>query len=287
MSILRNQFVHYKGFVILSLITIVLSIIYSSCKKEDLKTIDFPAQSFEIKELEIKSNNLAKSREFWSESLNLPVIDSAQNEFTVQLGNSRLKFSFTASGGFIVNHFSILIPNNQIENALDWLKNPDGKYINGPSSPVKIIKDEKTGAEIISNPIQNARSIYFEDPTGNIVELVARKDFGTEVMGEFSSDQFLKIVEVAAVSKSISKCYDILKSEFNVVEFPGSTSGYKPVGGGDGSILLINFDKPWKPTESSLAIPYQTTVTIRSSEEKTIALPNMVFYSTFTIKTEP
>ncbi len=287
MSILRKQFVQYKSFVILSLITIALTCVYSSCKKEDLKTIDYPSQSLEIKELEIKTNNVEKSREFWEGSLHLQVIDTTLHGFTVKLGNSRLTFNLLASGDPIVNHFSILIPKNQIEKTLDWLKNPNGKYLNGPSSPVNILKDETTGAEIVSNPAQNARSIYFEDPTGNIVELVARKEFGTEVTGDFSSDQFLKIVEVAAVSKSISKCYDILKSEFNVQEFPGSTAGYKPVGGGEGDILLINFDKPWKPTESSLSVPYETTVTIRSSIEKYIELPNMVYYSTFIIKTEP
>ena len=287
MSIQPTKFRQFGRKFLGAAMLIALLTSANSCKKETLDPFVYPERSFEITELEIRTRNLDSSRIFWSQTLPFELIDSTAGSFTVKIGTSRLKFRPSGSIDPPVNHFAITIPKNQIERALDWLKNPDGKYSDGPKNPIRIIRDEATGAEIISDPKMNTRSVYFDDGAGNIIELVAKKDFGTEVIGDFSKDQFLKISEVALVTKNIQKCLDILSEKFNVQQFPGSTSGYKPVGGGDGIILLIVPNKPWTPTESIVATSYETSVTIRFPVEMTISIPNFVTYSNFTLKTEP
>ncbi|HPH81956.1 MAG TPA: hypothetical protein PL185_05265 [Flavobacteriales bacterium] len=265
----------------------LLLVLLNSCRKEELDPITYPSKSVDIAELEIRTSDMGKAFTFWSETLGMPIIDTNTVSFTVKIGSSRLTYRLSNTTLPPVNHFAISIPGNQIEKALDWLKNTDGKYANGPKNPVEIITDEITGAEISSNPIYNSHSIYINDGTGNIIELIARHDFGTNVTGDFNQDQLLKISEVAVVTKNITKCLGIVSEEFGVDVFPNSTSSYKPVGGADGIILLIMPNKPWKPTESILSEPFETIVTLRYPEDKTILLPNMVTYSTFTIKTEP
>jgi hypothetical protein len=215
------------------------------------------------------------------------MIDSTLNSVTIQVGTSRLKYNrinpdFDPTP---INHFAIRIPKNQIEKALDWLKNEGGKYPNGPKKPVKIIRDELTGAEIIQNPIYNTSSIYIEDDAKNIIELVAHRSFGAEQEGDFSKEQFLNISEVAIVTTMVDQCQDKLQSEFGAQIFPKTTYGYRPVGGENGAFVIIVPNKPWAPTQSVVSQAFTTTVTIRYPELKTVQMPQKPV-SGFKIKTE-
>lgn len=259
-----------------------------SCRKEDLTPITIPEKSFEITELEIRSANIDSSRIFWTQKLGFPMIDSTLNTVTIQVGTSRLKYNrinpdFDPTP---INHFAIRIPKNQIESALDWLKNEGGKYPNGPKTAVKIIRDELTGAEIIQNPIYNTSSIYIEDDAKNIIELVAHRDFGTEQEGDFSKEQFLNISEVAVVTKMVDQCQDKLQAEFGVQIFPKTTYGYRPIGGQNGAFVVLVPNRIWAPTQTVVSEPFPTTVTIRYPESKTVQLPQKPV-SIFTVKTEP
>lgn len=254
MSKQYNIFGHLTSWTTGLASALLLLVLLNSCRKEELDPITYPSKSFDIAELEIRTGDLEQAYKFWTETIGMAVLDSSTYQFTIKIGTSRLTYRYYSSTIPLVNHFAISIPGNQIEKALDWIKNKDGKYPNGPKNPVEIILNEKTGAEINSNPIFNSNSIFITDGVGNIIELIARHDFGENVTGDFNQDQFLKISEVAIVTKNISKCQNIITEEFGMEVFPNTTSSYKPIGGPDGIILLIMTNKPWTPTESVLAI---------------------------------
>jgi catechol 2,3-dioxygenase-like lactoylglutathione lyase family enzyme len=264
------------------IILLFLGVFLSHCKKENLDLLEYPSYSFNIKELELRVEDLNANRVFWNETMGFPLVDQTSGSFTVQIGESRLKFIPKNTTNPPIYHFSISIPQNQVEKALDWLKNDGNKYPDGPTQPITIIKDELSGAEIISKPLYNANSVFFADAAGNVIELIARNNIDNAVEGNFSMQQFLKISEVSVVTKQVRQCEEMLDEEFGAKAFPRTTSGYKPVGGAEGVFLLVIPGRPWIPTESNLATEYETIITVQDSEEKEFMLPG----SLVTVKTE-
>jgi catechol 2,3-dioxygenase-like lactoylglutathione lyase family enzyme len=259
-----------------------LGMMASSCKKEDLGPITAPDYSFKIKELELKVANLLANKTFWVETLGLELLAEGSQFFTIKIGDSRLTFRQINSSTPIIYHFAINIPQNQVENALDWLKNEGGKYADGPTASVKIVRDEITNAEIINKPLYQANSVFFNDHAGNIIELIARNELAYTVEGPFNKDQFLRISEVAVVTRNSRDCQIKLEEEFGAKPFPGGTSGYTQVGGVDGVLLMLIPGRSWIPTESNLAVANQTIVTLQHPEEKEFTLPG----SFVVVKTE-
>ena len=247
------------GFLVTTALTI------SSCKKFR-EPFTAPEKSFEIRQLVLAGRNPDANFHFWTQELGLDFTLSNNGTFGVQLGTSRLIFN--PSPTFIVPryHFAINIPSNQIENALEWLINKDGKFPDGPKNPVKIWTDSESGPQIIRRDLYNAHSIYFSDPAGNVIELVARHDLNNAQPGPFNKSMFLNISEVSVVTKDIRKAAQLLESNFGVKEIEGSTSSFKPVGGLNGYLVLIVPGRPLGPNPDVQAYPYGMEITIKHSE---------------------
>ena len=288
MSILK----HLKSFQLPLLVVciVVLAITFNACVKENLEPIELPQKSMEIVRLEIYTNNLNSTRNFWGEKMGLEEVagESSATKVTYYLGDTTCKLTFRYFYRLepFVNHFAISIPPNQIENALTWLKNKD----------VKIIKNETTVADIYANPVFNSKSIFFDDAVGNIVELIAFQNLGSEfegkristsVDGPFSNDQLFNISQVSLPGINIRAAYDVLHTIFEYDSLSRSTASYKPTGGPEGLILLRLKSRPWLPTEDNYPpdVPSITTLTIRHPKDTTIIMPQEIYFSNFTLKT--
>lgn len=257
----------------------------SNCREENLDPLEYPEKSVNIKELTLRVDNIHynSNRIFWTEVLGFPLLDQTSGSYTIGIGESKLTFRPKNTTNAPIYSFSISIPQNQVEKALDWLKNEGGKYPDGPTEPVTIIKDEITGAEIINKPLYNANSVFFNDAAGNVIELIARNNIDNAIEGDFSRESFLKISEAPIVTKQVRECEELLDEEFGLKAFPRTTSGYRPVGGSDGVLLLVIPGRPWIPTQTVEAQQYDVIVTIQDPEEKEFLLPS----SQAIIRTEP
>lgn len=292
MSILR----HRKSFQLplLLLCIVVVASTFNACVKENLEPIELPQKSMEIVRLEIFTNNLTLTRNFWGEKIGLEEVlgESSATKVTYYLGDTSCKLTFRYFYRLepFVNHFAISIPPNQIENALTWLK----------SKEIKIIKNEITVADIYANPVFNSKSIFFDDEVGNIVELIAFQNLGddfsgkpiaTPVDGSFSKDQLFNISQVSLAGINIRAAYDILHNVFEYDSLSRSTASYKPTGGPEGLILLRLKSRPWLPTDNNYPpdVPSITTLTIRRpngfNNDTTIIMPQEIYFSNFTLKT--
>ena len=105
-------------------------------------------------------------RKFYGESLGLRLETLAQG-FLARAGNSLLRFR-PVTDGEPVYHIAFNIPENQIEAARDWL-----------SQRATLIPHFQTGDTIIDWPAWNAHSVYFLDPAGNLLEVIARHALNT------------------------------------------------------------------------------------------------------------
>jgi hypothetical protein len=285
---------HRKSFQLPMLIVCVvaIAITFNACVKENLEPIELPQKSMDIVRLEIYTNNITSTRNFWREKIGLDEVtsESSATKVTYKIGSSFLTFRFFNRLEPFVNHFAISIPPNQIESALTWLKSKD----------IKIIKNETTVADIYSNPVFNSKSIFFDDAVGNIVELIAFQNLGSEfegkriaktVDGPFSIDQLLNISQVSLAGINVRAAYDILHNVFEYDSLSRSTASYKPTGGPEGLILLRLKSRPYLPAESNYppGVPSITTLTIRRpsgfTNDTSILMPQEIYFSNFTLKT--
>ena len=139
-----------------------------------------------IRKISIEASNPAELREFYQSILQLATTKEGSRHI-VQIGNSTLQIE-QATAGEPFYHFAINIPSNKIEEAREWLK-----------SKVKLLWMEDYKSDIADFVNWHAKSVYFFDAAGNIVELIARFDLRNETDEMFSSSQFLSINEIGIV----------------------------------------------------------------------------------------
>jgi len=252
-----------------------------SCRDDD--PYQMPEKSLEILKLKIDTKNFAESRIFWTENLGFEEVSSTASEFTVRVGSSLLTFKafpfipqFPRSPQY---HFSLNIPSNQAENALEWLKNEGNKYSDGPSNPVEIWESEFTGAEIIRRDRYNAHSVFFKDPGGNVIELIARHNLNNQQEGIFNHSMILNISGVAIVTRDVKESAKRIRNTFDVIEVPGTTSGFKPLGSENGLIVLVVPGRSWEPTDSQSAESWPMEITVRHPQPLEIQIPGTNFES--------
>ena len=122
-----------------------------------------------IKKLSLQTAYLKTLQEFYSSILELHVQSPGEREINITIGNSDLVFAETTTAEPFY-HFAINIPSNKIEEAKDWLSNK-----------VKLLWMEDYKDDIADFVNWHAKSVYFYDPAGNIVELIARFDLDNNI----------------------------------------------------------------------------------------------------------
>ncbi|MGL4582569.1 MAG: VOC family protein, partial [Flavobacterium sp.] len=115
-----------------------------------------------ILSINIQTNQLEKSKEFYTEVLELPIIELLEESVTVQAGDTILTLEETADK-VNVYHFAFNIPSNQLQSALAWAK-----------EHLTLIENIE-GNLVTTFETWKAQSIYFTDNNGNLLEFIARE----------------------------------------------------------------------------------------------------------------
>jgi len=140
-----------------------------------------------LKEIKLQAASPALLRDFYKNIIELPVIDTGP-DIIIQAGASRLLFSSSGNDQHPFYHFAFNIPFNKVEEARKWLK-----------QKVQLLWLQDYDSEIAEFVNWQARSVYFIDPDGNIVELIGRKEPQDETKLPFSSGQIRCISEIGVV----------------------------------------------------------------------------------------
>ena len=142
----------------------------------------------EIKLLTLQTNKLETMKEFYTQHLGFSICGENPNGFQIQVGTSILEFTNEKVAGEPYYHFAFNIPANQFQEAKEWLK---GKT-------TLLLEDGEDEADFSFWP---AHACYFEDPAGNIVELIARYNENPNGESPFSVNSILNISEIGLIVK--------------------------------------------------------------------------------------
>jgi len=142
----------------------------------------------DIIKTKLKTNKIQELKQFYSDTLGFIIQQNTPHSFLIKLGVSEIEFNDDDVVGEPYYHFAFDIPGNLFSEAKNFVK-----------SKTTLLTED--GEDEVDFPFSVAKSFYFEDPSGNIVEFIARlKDNPTRTSDTaFSLNSILKISEMSLV----------------------------------------------------------------------------------------
>jgi catechol-2,3-dioxygenase len=205
-----------------------------------------------IKELKLQSTNIYALFSFYKELLNMDVIQS-YNVICITAGETKLIFEQTNTKENPFYHFAFNIPSNRFEEAFEWTK----------KRAVLLWLDDYNSyiADFVN---WHAKSFYFKDPAGNILEMIARFDLNNKSDEPFSSKQIRNVSEMGIVfpADSFDEQVDALLKQFSLDYFEKQPPmpQFRAIGNDEGLFILVPENRAWFATDNESKI-YRSEIT--------------------------
>ncbi len=183
-----------------------------------------------FKEVHFYTNQLKRLKRFYGNIMELEIIVATDESFTFKVGTSTV--TFTQSDQAASYHFAINIPGNQFSMMKYWMMD-------------RVTLNREEGRDEVFFPSFDADSMYFEDPAGNIVELIGRRK--RDRFGELTTESFLNVSEVGIVTPLVASVGEELQDMG--LPLRGETEVIPDelnfLGKGDAFIVLVPLNRRW------------------------------------------
>jgi catechol 2,3-dioxygenase-like lactoylglutathione lyase family enzyme len=209
-----------------------------------------------ILEVELLTDNINETEIFYNEVLGLPTV--SRNEASVSFAAGTTKLTFRSSKNVKpVYHFALDIPNNKLLEAFAWIEKK--------TEIMEVIPPDKI-ADFYN---WNAKSFYFYDNNGNILEFIARQDLDNASEKPFDGSSIVSVSEIGFVSKNVAKLSDELFEKYGLTTFSRQPKLNKFIvlGTDTGLFILVEENRNWYPTDKK-AKSFWTKVVFDTEGEK-------------------
>ncbi len=207
-----------------------------------------------ILELELLSDNITETESFYKEVLGLePYLKENGTLLFYQIGYTKLIFRKSENVNPIY-HFAIDVPNNRFDEGHYYMK-----------GRVDIIPVHG-GSNIADFRNWHARSFYFYDNNGNIVEFITRYENDTSSDISFSHKSYLSISEIGLVTRKVPDFADMFIAKFGIPVFHRQPRAerFTVLGDDEGLFILAEKGREWYPVKVK-AHSYHTRVLFMNS----------------------
>ena len=190
-----------------------------------------------ILELELLTDDVNKTAIFYNEIMGLKIISRDKSGISFAAGSTKLTFR-PSENVKPVYHFALDIANNKLLEAFACMeKNVE---------ILEVIPPDKI-ADFYN---WNAKSFYFYDNNGNIVEFIVRYSLDNASEKPFDGDSILSVSEIGFVSKNIAKLSDEMFEKYNLSVFSKQPKRDKFIvlGTDTGLFILVDENRDWYPT---------------------------------------
>ncbi|GGE57875.1 VOC family protein [Priestia taiwanensis] len=130
---------------------------------------------------------------FYQDVLQFSLLSKNEDSASFQIGESVLEFIKDKEENHYYYHFAFNIHQNLFKEAKQWLLDRVGLL-------------QEDGMDEINFTDSKANSCYFEDPAGNIVEYIARRETSSSSLDTvFSSQNVLCISEMSVTTNTVAE----------------------------------------------------------------------------------
>jgi len=191
-----------------------------------------------ILEVELLSDDIIKTEAFYNEVLGLEIMYKDDSTISFNAGMTKLTFH---SSKYLqpVYHFAFDVPNNKLLEAFSWIeKKTEIMYVIPPDKIADFYN-------------WNAKSFYFYDNNGNILEFIARNDLDNASHKPFDGKSILSVSEIGLVSKDVSQQSDELFEKYGLTVYSKQPKLPKFIvlGTVTGLFILVEENRDWYPTD--------------------------------------
>jgi catechol 2,3-dioxygenase-like lactoylglutathione lyase family enzyme len=208
----------------------------------------------QIQSLTLYTNQLAEQRYFFTQQMSFEISEESITAFGIQVGKTTLRFVEAPIQGKY--HYCFLIPSNQLDASIKWLRDRD----------IPIIKIE--GDRIVQHFANwNADSVYFYDGAGNLVEFIVRYNLDNDHPEPFDQQQILNVNEIGMASRHPKQLNDQLTERIGSLFWKGDLERFGTFGSESGLLLLVNSQvkTDWFPTTiPTLPLPFDAELLVDS-----------------------
>lgn len=212
-----------------------------------------------ILDLALLTPDVAAQARFYAAGLGLPV-EATGDRLTVKVGYSRLTFVPAAPDWSGLYHFAFNVPPDQFAAAKAWA-----------ARRVTLLRDAHGAGEFVFRS-WDARALYFHDPAGNVVELIARQALPA-ASGAFGPTSLLGVSEIGLATEAVGLTVDSLRSALGLDVFRGSQSpDFVALGDGEGLLIVVQAGREWYPDTGQAAALAATAARLALNDGRQIEL---------------
>ncbi|MDT2745526.1 VOC family protein [Vagococcus fluvialis] len=152
----------------------------------------------EIVKARLLTNFFNETLDFYQTKLGFTIKNQTATTFEVEIGKDLIEFTESHLEEAPFYHFAFDIPAGSFEEAKQWLQR-------------KVDLSTEGGNDQITFDILDSSSVYFEDPSGNIVEFIERRKTNPKSDVEFSAKSIQGISEMSfIVDKKLEVANELL-----------------------------------------------------------------------------
>jgi len=213
----------------------------------------------------VRTRDVDAQRAFYATTLGLPVSGDTADAVTVCAGASRLIFEAThGDGGDPLYHIAFTIPRNKLAAAKGWLAARTPLLTRG-------------GRDEFGSESWDAQQVYFRDPAGNIMELIARQTLPNDAPGAFGPADLLCVSEVGLPVGNVPTRAAALTATLGIAHYKEHSDAFAPLGDAHGLFIVVAVGRPWQPTDDVHAAPAPTRVVMRETRADTYHVPGLPY----------
>ncbi len=196
-----------------------------------------------FKEIRLKTKHLSALHNFYKEILELNTSYSDENSIKVIAGESHLIFEETIDPEDPFYHFAFNIPTNKFDDAFKWIQNK-----------VDLLWLDDYKGYVADFVNWKAKSFYFKDPAGNILEMITRLELQDNVDETFSCRHIRSISEIGLVYEADDfdgSVQQLLKT-FPIHYFNKQPPlpHFRAIGDDEGLFIIVPKDRIWFATKT-------------------------------------
>lgn len=189
--------------------------------------------------LELLTADIEGTAAFYHKKMGLAVLSTNKSSVSFAAGSTKLTFKYSKNTR-AVYHFAFDIPNNKLFEAFDWMK-----------KEVEIL--DITPSEKIADFYNwDAKSFYFYDNNGNVVEFIARYCVVNASDTAFDGSSVVSVSEIGFVAKDVSVFSEELFERYHLSVFSKQPKLDKFIvlGTDTGLFILSAENRNWYPTDT-------------------------------------